>query len=438
MELKMGNIGLIKEGTIEIEDITVIAGVNDSGKSTIGKVLYSIVKAGGNYEFEYNDYIINRLVQISKSCYRQLRKFVEFEYNQKQQIELSPVFFERSLRESDYSIIKITLSIDRYVENIRKIFIPVDRQSKSIIDKYLFEIRDLKQALQYGLSKNGLMGATLIKILNSEFKNDITSKYAQRASYIKLSEGKNEILRCEIIKNRLKYIELFDKIYLNDVTYIESSSVIKNAIDGQSDRNKDLIIKLMSSNFGYNDYNRQLEYLLNKKSKKKRYYEEKNYDIGISNIIKGKLEYSVDEKKFFFKKNSRIKFDIDNVASGVKAFGILDLLLEKNILVKDSLLIIDEPEVHLHPQWQIEYGRMICEISKMGVKVVISTHSPYIIESINYYNKKNKRKNSLKFYLTNKIEDNYTIVEDCTYDLNRIYKLLSEPIEKLVWGDYDA
>ena len=43
MKLKLNNIGIIKEADIKIDGLTVIAGKNDSGKSTISKVLYSMI-----------------------------------------------------------------------------------------------------------------------------------------------------------------------------------------------------------------------------------------------------------------------------------------------------------------------------------------------------------------------------------------------------------
>ena len=42
MKLHLENIGLIQDATIEMQGITVIAGENGTGKSTVGKALYSI------------------------------------------------------------------------------------------------------------------------------------------------------------------------------------------------------------------------------------------------------------------------------------------------------------------------------------------------------------------------------------------------------------
>lgn len=42
MRLTLENIGTIKEASVELNGITVIAGENNSGKSTVGRALYSV------------------------------------------------------------------------------------------------------------------------------------------------------------------------------------------------------------------------------------------------------------------------------------------------------------------------------------------------------------------------------------------------------------
>lgn len=48
MQLKLTNINKIKNANIQLNGLTVIAGINDSGKSTVGKILFSVIKAIGN------------------------------------------------------------------------------------------------------------------------------------------------------------------------------------------------------------------------------------------------------------------------------------------------------------------------------------------------------------------------------------------------------
>lgn len=50
MEFSVRGIGIIKEADIKIDGLTVIAGSNNSGKTTVGRALYSIVNAVENLE----------------------------------------------------------------------------------------------------------------------------------------------------------------------------------------------------------------------------------------------------------------------------------------------------------------------------------------------------------------------------------------------------
>ena len=51
----------------------------------------------------------------------------------------------------------------------------------------------------------------------------------------------------------------------------------------------------------------------------------------------------------------------------------------KNALEKGDLLIVDEPAAALHPLAQKEVLKELCELEKQGIKVIYSTHSPYLI-----------------------------------------------------------
>jgi len=50
---------------------------------------------------------------------------------------------------------------------------------------------------------------------------------------------------------------------------------------------------------------------------------------------------------------------------------------------KDKLLMIDEPELNLHPDAQRFMARLIVFLVNRGVKVAVSTHSDYFIKEIN-------------------------------------------------------
>jgi predicted ATPase len=75
-----------------------------------------------------------------------------------------------------------------------------------------------------------------------------------------------------------------------------------------------------------------------------------------------------------------------NTASGVKSFGVIQMLLDGEYIDANRPLIWDEPENHLHPEWQIEFAKILVQIYRSGVPVIVTTHSPLIIQSMQEVN----------------------------------------------------
>lgn len=47
-----------------------------------------------------------------------------------------------------------------------------------------------------------------------------------------------------------------------------------------------------------------------------------------------------------------------------------------------NTLIIEEPESHLHPSKQVEFMRQLALLTKEGVRIIITTHSEWVLEAI--------------------------------------------------------
>lgn len=79
----------------------------------------------------------------------------------------------------------------------------------------------------------------------------------------------------------------------------------------------------------------------------------------------------------------------ENISTGLKTFIILKRLLYTGYLEENGLLILDEPEVHLHPQWQILFAEIIVLLQKeFGMHILLTTHSPYFLRAIEVYSAK--------------------------------------------------
>ena len=67
---------------------------------------------------------------------------------------------------------------------------------------------------------------------------------------------------------------------------------------------------------------------------------------------------------------------------------------------------MDEPEVHLHPEWQVKLAEiLVLLVKELNVNLFINSHSPQFIEAIEVYSIKYGLRNETNFYLTKKAED---------------------------------
>ena len=92
----------------------------------------------------------------------------------------------------------------------------------------------------------------------------------------------------------------------------------------------------------------------------------------LSKLIEGEVIYENDE--FYVKKNDGSKVEFSMEAEGLRKFGLLWKLIRNGLLVKDSVLLWDEPEANINPQLIPTLVDIILELQRKGVHVVLGTH----------------------------------------------------------------
>jgi predicted ATPase len=104
-------------------------------------------------------------------------------------------------------------------------------------------------------------------------------------------------------------------------------------------------------------------------------------------LVKGNItvrtldEYSYPEIHYNFK-NAEIP--LHRASSTVSELAPLFLYL-KYIVKPGSILIIEEPEAHLHPENQRILAKFLVKLVRNGVKIVITTHSEYLLEQLSSF-----------------------------------------------------
>ena len=415
MQIKLRNIGMLEKAELNLNSLTLIAGENDNGKSTIGKVIFCIIKAINKYKDELQESKEHKLKERLENLFFFTRNILTHNPVLK---NTEDIYF---LILDEYTLEEKLLKLEELILTVRD---KSDLKDIEKIEKVLKEIYIIKDEPE---DDKKYIESALNKAFFSEFDSSILFN-GKEDGQITLLENSLELINIRISKdNKLSLIEDVEPIQLKDATFIETPLILNNhdlLIRSQSGlslnkRNierlgfpyttlhtKDLFDKLKKISFSI-FLNDEFEDTILKE---------------IQKIIDGNIVYDNKQRDFIYSKNEKA-ISIKNTASGIKSFGILQLLLENDILNQNSILIIDEPENHLHPKWQLKYAKVLVTLAKNGVKILIASHSPYMIEAIKRYSDLENLEESTNFYLAeNSIIESRNRLED-------IFKTLEEPFE---------
>ncbi len=163
--------------------------------------------------------------------------------------------------------------------------------------------------------------------------------------------------------------------------------------------------------------------------------EEENEELieRLEKIIGGKIEGKVNGL-YFHDERYNLDIRIDKASSGIQELTPLYLVI-KHFDLKNLMLIIEEPEVHLHPELIIDMTRVIAWLVRRGAYVIITTHSDYLFSKLNLLIKLNRvdKDERVKLGYT---EDEYLKPDEISAYLFKYSKeLKSSIVEKLTVGD---
>jgi len=434
MELQLQNIGMIKETTIKIDGLTVIAGENNIGKSTVGKLLFSLIKSSSRYNEDLEEDKDAKIYALIEKNYFEIRRELNLSENSKLRDLFHAHRFRRDVQR--YSLEAINERID-FVDNVKS---TSTREIYEKIKNNLFKIKEifLEENDTEKAQKNALR-----KALISEFKGKISNQNTNDHSSIKINETKNKILDIRIDKDNITEFNILDELYFSDATFIESPIVLQLSESIQMSRTYFEVLEDRRASMGrpnvplhLKDLNDKLRVslleeasLFDAEDLLNRYDVKKLLSI-LSNTIEGKIKYNKKIRDFEYIDDNGKVFDSLNTATGIKAFGIIQMLIKSGIIDQRSLLILDEPEVHLHPKWQLKYAELIIELVKNDINVLVTSHSPYMIQALVKYAKDTEIVNRSNFYLAKK-DGLHSSIENVNENLHKIFELLAEPMNEV-------
>ena len=426
MQILIKNAAKILNAELVVDGITTIAGHNNMGKSTILKSIYVALNTFRNstdkiiasrkqsirsYLFNSEDYFDSNGCEsmprdLLFTFYREITNHIE-EFNtiDKDNYELfKKLFFKSLARYEEFlpnDLEKCTIFQDSFIE-------PLYNRINSICSSY---------RVVYLIS----IGEMYIR---NVFKGQLNNLYGESQASIRV-ESRNENYFMSISDNKIVDIE-YSRNSEPDVYYIPAYNTL------------DVITSFRPrlSQFSPEEAIRQALSSDNNDPSLEQYQEAENNTKLIreilEDVIHGKLEESSAGELAFKDYNSDKFIKIGNVASGVKNFLIIQTLIEKGKLKRNSLLLIDEPETNLHPEWHIKFADLLVLMYKrMGIRSIVNSHSPYFIRSLEVKMADHGIKKHGRYYMMEEKQKDLFIPIDVTMETDRIYKTLYEPLEYL-------
>lgn len=411
--LSVRDFRIINKADVSLNGITIVSGVNGCGKSTMSKLLYYIFKESAAYE--------NLLLKYFNEAtydYRSLLSQI-YQLGLRNTSSRSPVrrsLYLRSFDPDDVREFKTRIDeiIDRYLH-----MTDVDVPGVSRIHKIAESVLNLNEENP----SSGDIASAIKEKYEALFAE--VEELADRRPFMLLKKAVSNRFRTEI--NGVEVSEFGELVFGDNLEYATEPHAIKKVLyfDTPMAMGLDDIMDAPDYWSELNDILRQSNVSLS---------EDNGLLALIRANIKGEAVYDDESisQDFIFKSDAGEIFDIMDCATGIKSFAILQLLIKNNYLDKSTLLIIDEPEAHLHPQWIVEYARLIVLINKvLKVKFFIASHSTDMVSAIRYISEKEGIMPDVDFYVAEENENgkySYNYLND---DIEPIFESFNKSFDKV-------
>ena len=383
-----------------LEGITIIAGKNGTGKSTIGKLLYCIGRTFYNADEHIREEKARQIYMLLNSRIRE-------------QIGMTRTRINRSAVYEMVDTYLLTGEI-KYPEKVEQIINQSEskEENETYIKKTLeiYPITILKsifdRAVEVELGNNIFPANHPRRTLQISFEKD-------NREVINISKEKGKELNIKSTTTLDKAVLfLDDPLIINDLSDNAESPLMYNRFSHRAD----LYEKLNNNQ----DKESVIPQIIGKST-----WGELN-DI-LNEMCGGKLEEVSGLGYRYITPVYREPLSIESLSMGIKSILAIKTMIENGSLNNVGLLIVDEPEVHLHPEWQFQLAKLLVVLFKVtNVKILLSTHSADFLSAINYYSKQYDLMKATHYYQTRK-EKEYSIITDVTDQLDLIYQDLSAP-----------
>lgn len=375
MKIEIQNLGAIKQAEINLNKrLTVFCGPNNSGKTYAAFIIYALTKSGLKYfRSKSKNTLLTELIKNQTATF---------------EIKADDIW---NYRNEELNSIKNSLD---------SIYGISDEISNNLFKDFSIKIIESKSDFSESILKMNFENELKLSNISIKIKKEANTKSIKLTLKDK-TVSKDNIEMLDLFLNAKLYSLIgFYPFTSSHILPVERNSIytfskelsiqkqefLERAQElGSKSNNRDPFHWLMKSSKRYpmpiRDGLEIAEDLVNYSKTKTDFYEFAE-EIE-SELLQGKVTITKDgDVQFASNKAKSKKIPIHLSASIVKTLSSLIFYL-KHIATKNELIIIDEPELNLHPNNQVYLTKVFARLINNGFRLLISTHSDYIIRELN-------------------------------------------------------
>jgi len=455
MQFIIKNIGKIEEADITLDGMTIIAGENNVGKSTIGKTVYALLSVMDHWNERYDNSVRKEIKTYLRHSCTDLQKWCMqmFNYKRSRMSRENEIINRFASNENlvgaieDYQIDKEEKGDNEFEESEEQLYKIIKEFCLDFV--YLYDKENQEAAyekyneylshwisettedcLEINIDDKRMLIEAISQSLDRVFSKQYR-KIGTTTSSIKYHDASNDLIWTVGNKTSGMYGSLVD---IPGVHFIESPKIYDLLSDERYGHCQAAyarylmqpdVFDMVRIHFFSKDEEDTEVRVVPEESKKVAEY--------LQNVINGNAEYRQRSGLEFNEKNVGM-IHASNVSMGVKSIALLEYALRLGVILDGDILILDEPELNLHPSWQVEYARTLTYLQKnLHLKILVTSHSPYFIRALEVFVDKEGTMDDMHVYRF-KAKDNKIVIDDVMeseYGMTELYEDLSSPLQEL-------
>lgn len=373
MKFNFEQLGGIDNGVVELGDLTIICGPNNMGKTYISYAIYGLLR-------HFKQWID---LSVSREYLEQLRREGTLLIELKDYQEKLAVYIGKASSEFSQSLPNYFNVPEDFFQNAKAEFSH---------DQLTFDFtNEFKESVNFGESEQ-------LSFYKAENETVLSITFQTKSG----SRVPNKILN-DVISNHIAdclFTDLLPKPFAvtsertGIALFYKELDISKNAIIEQITSGDEInpfeLLNSMRSRYAQPIQDnirvvRDYENLSKRKSFIREESECKPIREALQDLMGGSYK-AVDKQVMYMPKKERgrdkVAVPVYVASSSIKSLFLIDLYIN-SLAEKNGMLIIDEPELNLHPDNQRKMAGLLARLVNSGVKVLVTTHSDYLIRELN-------------------------------------------------------